>query len=67
MADRPDWPGRLEAAGTTPSTSQIIEPTDDTDDAERIAVQLRRRRLASYRLPPLASGFRDPLDGLVRR
>jgi len=27
-----------------------------------IAAQLRRRREASWRLPPLESGFRDPLD-----
>jgi hypothetical protein len=31
----------------------------------RVAEQLRRRRNASYRLPPLRNGARDPLDRLA--
>lgn len=34
-------------------------------DADTIPQQLRRRREASYRLPPLADGHRDPLDALA--
>jgi hypothetical protein len=30
--------------------------------AETVAEQLRRRRRASWRLPPLESGLRDPWD-----
>jgi hypothetical protein len=28
------------------------------------AADVRRRRAASWRLPPLASGYRDPIDAL---
>ena len=35
---------------------------DDVADLDDIAAQLRRRREASWRLPPLESGYRDPLD-----
>ena len=34
-------------------------------DADTIPQQLRRRREASLRLPPLENGKRDPLDVLV--
>jgi hypothetical protein len=36
-------------------------------DREDIAAQLRRRRAASLRMPPLACGRRDPLDLPGRR
>jgi hypothetical protein len=35
-------------------------------DIEALARQLRRRREASYRLPPLPDGRRDPLDPVRR-
>jgi hypothetical protein len=35
---------------------------DPPDRIAELAAQLRRRRAASYRLPPLADGRRDPLD-----
>jgi hypothetical protein len=51
-----------------PSTNAIshrqeadtAEPSSTVVCFESIAVQLRRRREASYRLPPLPSGRRDP-------
>jgi len=36
------------------------------DDDRELAAQLRRRRESAWRLPPLESGHRDPLDGLAR-
>jgi hypothetical protein len=33
--------------------------------ADTVAGQLRRRREASWRLPPLPDGRRDPLDALA--
>lgn len=59
-AGRNPCPGR-------PATNDISDQ-HDADTAENIsqgcpesvAVQLRRRREASYRLPPLNSGRRDP-------
>ncbi len=40
----------------------ILKGADD--DVRELAEQLRRRREASLRLPPLADGYRDPLDKL---
>jgi hypothetical protein len=37
-------------------------PTSDST-----AAQLRRRREAALRLPPLESGYRDPLDAMTKR
>ena len=37
----------------------------DRDHAADVASQLRRRRLAAQRCPPLASGLRDPIDGIA--
>jgi hypothetical protein len=34
-------------------------------DATLIAADIRRRRDAAHRLPPLASGYRDPIDALA--
>jgi hypothetical protein len=57
---KPQEPPRLKAA-----------PADNYGDAslpvDNLAAQLQRRRAASYRLPPLADGRRDPLDPLPRR
>jgi len=35
---------------------------DASASGEDVAMQLRRRRAASHRLPPLPDGRRDPLD-----
>jgi hypothetical protein len=35
------------------------------EDASLIAADMRRRREAAHRLPPLASGYRDPIDALA--
>lgn len=48
--------------GTEPASKNF----SDSSVVETIAVQLRRRRAASYRLPPLADGRRDPLDPVRR-
>ena len=47
-----------EAAPAETLTGSSIEAAED------VATQLRRRRAASYRLPPLndGTGRRDPLD-----
>jgi hypothetical protein len=52
---------------TTPQARPNVENPDDTDvaimpSAGDIAAMLRRRREASWRLPPMACGHRDPLD-----
>jgi hypothetical protein len=41
---------------------------DDCREAfvDEVAAQIRRRREASYRLPPLPDGRRDPLDVVPR-
>jgi hypothetical protein len=49
--DRPE-----DQAAAKPLDAAILPRGDD------IAVQLRRRREAARRLPPLASGKRDPWD-----
>jgi hypothetical protein len=60
---------KVSALGDEPQGAD--ENSDDEISAdivaehESIAAQLRRRREASYRLPPLADGHRDPLDGLA--
>lgn len=45
----------------SPSTERDSN-RQDRQHAESTADQLRRRRAASYRLPPLADGHQDPLD-----
>ncbi len=42
------------------NVSTIVTGADD--DVRELAEQLRRRREASWRLPPLACGHHDPLD-----
>jgi hypothetical protein len=54
MSERPAAGGALEM--TTGKVTSRIPPAND------IRAQLRRRREASLRLPPLADGRRDPLD-----
>ncbi len=48
-----------------PPSAEVVSNLQAADDAVReLAEQLRRRREASWRLPPLADGYRDPLDRL---
>lgn len=49
-----------EATGG-PEDQQGGGSTSSVPGRDSIAQQLRRRRLASYRLPPLPCGHRDPL------
>jgi hypothetical protein len=48
--------GRRQPPQTTTVT---VTPGGD------VAASLRRRRDAAWRLPPLASGYRDPIDQLA--
>jgi hypothetical protein len=56
------------SAKSTP-TSPFYAERDDQDvspaELDEVAVQLRRRREAALRLPPLQSGYRDPIDELA--
>lgn len=59
--ERGPRPGRVEDRSTpkredTPDYATGREPTPNTSQ------MLHRRRAASYRLPPLRCGRRDPLD-----
>jgi hypothetical protein len=49
-----------ESAPTTASTEAMVTPVSD------IPGQVRCRREASYRLPPMADGRRDPIDPPTR-
>jgi len=69
LPDRP--PGRRTGPEvTTPQARPNVEnPVTDTDsltpggdEIAELAEQLKRRREASWRLPPLECGHRDPLD-----
>jgi hypothetical protein len=66
LPDRP--PGRRTGPKVaTPQARLKVENPDDTDTAimppaDDVVAQLKRRREASLRLPPLACGHRDPLD-----
>ena len=52
-------PDELHRVASLPATT---DPSDDGDD--RLA-QMKRRRLAALRLPPLPSGKRDPQFDLL--
>ena len=60
---------KVSALGDEPQGAE--ENSDDEISAaivaepDSIAAQLRRRREAAHRLPPLADGHRDPLDALA--
>jgi len=56
---RPGKGGVQDGAGGNVETSLPPDPGIDPDE---LATQLRRRREASWRLPPMPSGHRDPLD-----
>jgi hypothetical protein len=49
-----------ESAPTTASTEAMVTPVSD------IPGQVRRRREASLRLPPMSDGRRDPVDPATR-
>jgi hypothetical protein len=50
-----------------PSGKSALTVDDPLGSIAVLAAQLHRRRAASYRLPPLADGRRDPLDLPGRR
>jgi hypothetical protein len=52
------------AAKPLNAEKSITAAGDEAVDAavENVAAQLRRRRGASWRMPPLADGCRDPID-----
>jgi hypothetical protein len=56
---RPGKGGVQDDAGSNVETSLPPDPGIDPDE---LAKQLRRRREASRRLPPMPCGHRDPLD-----
>jgi len=51
--------GQQTSAGSGTSTPTVAQTADA---AGELAAQLRRRREASRRLPPLECGHHDPLD-----
>lgn len=51
--------GQRQPPQTDTSSVADVPGEDEKDD---IAAQLRRRREASWRLPPMPCGHRDPLD-----
>jgi hypothetical protein len=53
----------LDGSAGSDYVETSVPPATDAD-RDDIAAQLRRRREASWRLPPLKSGYRDPLDHL---
>lgn len=67
MSSPPDAEGRSlgETAPSNqlnPGADQKLKPT--LTSAVEIPVQLRRRRAASWRCPPLSCGRRDPIDSM---
>jgi hypothetical protein len=51
------------ASGDGISSAILTQPTDQQPVDRAVEnIQLRRRRAASWRLPPLADGRRDPID-----
>lgn len=69
MTREADGPGQRlpgpseDDAPATASVAVIV--TGRTADPGELAAQLRRRRSAGWRLPPLEDGRRDPLDALA--
>ena len=53
---RPRWEGGAQDAANV---------NDSVAEALDIAADMRRRRKASWQLPPFANGHRDPLDALT--
>lgn len=53
---------RRPGGGGDESTTNVL---NSVREPEGIAAQLRRRREAAWRLPPLPDGLRDPLDRLA--
>lgn len=60
MTTKDNLPGDDREAGNDVSDIDNLPA-----DIDSIPQQLRRRREASLRLPPLADGYRDPLDTLA--
>jgi hypothetical protein len=61
-AHEPNGPPENDEGGalTSPADVEVDSHTTNATDVTAIAVQLRRRRAASYRLPVLDSGRADP-------
>jgi hypothetical protein len=55
-----------DGAGGNVETNLPPDAAAVPDELAEYVAQLRRRREASWRLPPLESGYRDPLDQLRR-
>jgi hypothetical protein len=51
-----------EKAALNPNSPAKDLAVDSSQESEPIWKRLRRRREASHRMPPLASGKRDPFD-----
>lgn len=66
MNERPAADGALEVTVTGQVASRVPPATPKNTDDD-IGMQLRRRREASWRVPPLAGGLRDPLDRMAVR
>jgi hypothetical protein len=62
VAESPPTRRRSRAPHPEPDPNQNLNEASVTPAADSIPAQLRRRRAASYRLPPLHDGRRDPLD-----
>ena len=60
--DRPPGIAAWGPADTSPAECGSATMLVPGADPNPVAVMGRRRRAASWRLPPLASGHRDPLD-----
>jgi hypothetical protein len=55
-------PKRALEPPATKLAANVILPQPADGDVDNIAAQLRRRREAAKRMPPLPSGKRDPID-----
>ena len=58
-----------EATSTTstPATATAAKGYSHVNAAESVPAQLERRRHASFRLPPLQSGHRDPIRKIAEQ
>ncbi len=57
--------GDLRAAEDQAESAVPLPTRASDDDPDSLSAQLRRRPEASWRLPPVADGYRDPLDRLA--
>jgi hypothetical protein len=64
MPDTAERRPRQEGGAPDDAANVDTIVTAADDDIRQRAEQLKRRREASWRLPPLQDGYRDPLDRL---